>query len=85
MMVKSMTTNWNTDEGFLEFLSQKLESDGTNLLAKLVDSPEDILLNSQLLDEMRAGTDRGQTLYLRLHRVYGTEFYNGALSPARNL
>ncbi len=70
-------TNWNTDEGFLEFLSKKLERDGTNLLTKLVDNPGDILPNPQLMDEMRAGTDLGKTLYLRLHRVYGTEFYNG--------
>lgn len=69
-------TNWNTDEGFLEFLSQKLERDGANLLTKLVDSPADILPNPQLMDEMRVGTDLGQKLYLRLHRVYGTEFYN---------
>ena len=70
-------TEWNTNNGFLEFISTKLEQDETNLLTKLVDSPGDILPNSQLLDEMRAGSDLGQKLYLRLHRVYGTEFYNG--------
>ncbi len=70
-------TEWNTDHRFLEFISQKLERDETNLLAKLVDNPGDILLNSQLIEEMRAGSDLGQKLYLRLHRVYGTEFYNG--------
>jgi len=70
-------TEWNTDHRFLEFISQKLERDETNLLAKLVDNPGDILPNSQLIEEMRAGSDLGQKLYLRLHRVYGTEFYNG--------
>ncbi len=70
-------TEWNVDNGFLDFISTKLERNGNNLLTKLVDSPGDILPNSQLLDEMRAGSDLGQRLYLRLHRVYGTEFYNG--------
>lgn len=72
-------TEWNTDNGFLEFISAKLDREGTNLLTKLVDSPGDILPNSELIDEMRRGSDLGQKLYLRLHRVYGTEFYNGTL------
>ncbi len=70
-------TEWNIDNEFLEFISLKLEREGNNLLTKLVDSPGDILPNPQLLDEMRVGSDLGQKLYLRLHRVYGTEFYNG--------